>query len=51
MGRKNPAFPNLGNAAEFPSAELAACLSDVTERAGFEPAVLQRAHRFSKPAP
>ena len=31
--------------------ELVECLSDVTERAGFEPAVLQRAHRFSKPAP
>jgi hypothetical protein len=31
--------------------ELVTTLSSVTERAGFEPAVPQGTHRFSKPAP
>ena len=31
--------------------ELMTSLSTITERAGFEPAVPQRAHWFSKPAP
>ncbi len=40
---KTPQVPELQ--------ELVACLTEGTERAGFEPAVRLPAHWFSKPAP